>query len=349
MTDLWMDTTATYRDAKHLQRLTELERRTPDSATEIDLSSVIGVLRDFLTEARPGGGYVSGLYLAGRLIVRFGVTSSNLPELDVERQPQQQVLTWLLQQGATGLSADEFAYCLDRSEWRSLVVATVANIDSANACGLTDDQLEDLASGQVPTDRVVPLSQCLRGGGLSSASNKLVENHFEASVDFHEPPTVLREADETGVLERFPERITASLSRWRPDDDVDDLQTLAELGCKHGQYDAVVLAVNRWLRARDWETVPDEQRTLVARAIEARIERAGAGDADGERVRAAGTRRERLAAIDHVETTIEDQADEWLAAMPEAEQWHVENTLDDMQESLEDGRRFNEATGRSRF
>jgi hypothetical protein len=262
-----------------LKTLLELERQTRKSSTTVAPGRITTTVDEFLRVPRSGSGYTSGLYIAGRLIVRHDIEVTDIQQVAVEREPERELLLWVLQRNVEDdppeLSDEAFTYCIERSEWRRLLCQAGANTSAEN--GLSDNQLETLAVEAATADTFLPLVRQLRRRGLTDAGCDALSGHFEAKVDRCETAELLQEVDEYDFLDQFTERLAATIGGWKPEDGPAELETLAEFGCEYEQYNEVLLAVTRWLRASDWETVPDQHCSLVARGIEALLHREGPG------------------------------------------------------------------------
>lgn len=264
--------------SRRLQELSRVARQLKDDPDSVPDSAAARVVGEFLAHPRVGGAYASGLARAGKVIVTAELSPSHVHNFSIEREQKSELIKWLLRHGHTAdpaaLSEEAFQFALHRSEWTDLVRSSVVR---HGASGVTDSQLRHLAFGVEGTERagtfVSELSQRDEG-----QARELLSAHFEATVDRQTPIPLLDAAADLGLDDVYRQRLAASLSRWRPDkDDIDTLAALVDRGRAASQHDRVLLAVSRWLRKADWDTVPADRRNLVAAAIEAMLERDGPG------------------------------------------------------------------------
>jgi tetratricopeptide (TPR) repeat protein len=235
-----------------------------------------------MTTAWTGSGYVSGLYLAGRLILDYDLTAADLSsELAVRREPQDELLAFVLHRNNTqrglALSDRAFRYCLGRQEWAELLAQTIAQTEGTSE--LTDDQIEALADCAETPGQLLLFTRSLQDRGQIEVARDLLTAHLDGRVGTAETAEVLEHAHEIDLLDQISDRLRASLNRWRPEDDVAELERLATLGCEHAEYDAVVRATRRWLRATEGN-ISGPHRVLVAYGIKALIRRQGPGEVD---------------------------------------------------------------------
>ncbi|GAB3413972.1 hypothetical protein GCM10027435_08540 [Haloparvum alkalitolerans] len=256
--------------ATALDRLTRLDRQLGSDPESLDRPAVVQAVDRFLRVDYRGGGYASGLVEAARLIVEFRLGAEDLPDVDVPRSPHDDLLDWCLTAGrgdaSGGLDADRFEFCMARSEWRRLLLRTVA-IHGASV-PLTDDQIARLSTLDVGSVPVVPVARALRERGRPDAAADLVAEALDARTSLRTPVPLLAVADDLGLEERFRRHLRGSLNRWEPEQGVDRLESLVEFGRRAECYPEIVLAVERWLRECEPDPADIDGR-LIAASIEA--------------------------------------------------------------------------------
>lgn len=269
----------TYSDV--LATLNELDRQL--SSDSIDRGRLVQAIRQYVSMEYHGGGYVSGLTKAARLIQHGDVTTDEVSDVAVSVEPYDEILRWSLHANGTQsvdpLSEEAFAFCADRAELRRFLLGAVDR--ERSDVGLTDEQVVTLAERSTRPYPVVSLTETLRERGLPDQARAVMSRYFESLTGVSESVRLLRIASELEMTEVYRDRLRASLNRWQPGDGVDRLESLVDLGREAQLYDSVLLAVKRWLRANDRETVPEERRGLLAAAVAAllRGERTGRRDA----------------------------------------------------------------------
>jgi hypothetical protein len=266
--------------SRSLRRVVEAERRTARSA-DVDRNESIQAVRSFLSASHTGAAYRSGLRASAQLIVRGGVPGSELGDVTVDRDPESDLIAWLLANNAGSdpeLSEEAFAFCRERDEWFR-ILETAVRRDGASVA-LADDRLVELLSDDrtaLPVERRLRL---LLDRDLRDSASELLAARIEGSVDPRESVATIRIAEELGFDEAVTTLVGTGLRRWRRGDDVDELVGLAELGRREGLYDEVLCAVERWSRGADEETLPADRRPLLAATVDALIHREGAGASD---------------------------------------------------------------------
>lgn len=256
--------------AAALERLTRLDRRLRSGAEAPERQEAVQCVGRFLRLEYRGGGYVSGLVAAARLIVEFRMDTEDVPEVDVPRSPHDTLVDWCLEASTSGdsdgLGADDFDFCLARSEWRRLLLRAV-EIHGASV-PLTDDQLVRLSTLDVESVPVVPVANALRERERSDAASDLVADALDDGPSLRTPVPLLVVAADLGLDDRFRRHLRGSLNRWAPDESVDRLESLVDLGRREELHGEIVLAVERWLRECEPDPADDNGR-LVAASIEA--------------------------------------------------------------------------------
>ncbi|ELZ39679.1 hypothetical protein C463_16926 [Halorubrum californiense DSM 19288] len=266
--------------SRSLRRVVEAERKAARSA-DVDRNESIHAVRSFLSAPHTGAAYRSGLRAAAQLIVRGGFPASELGDVTVDRDPESDLIAWLLANNAGSdpeLPAEAFAFCRERDEWFR-ILETAVRRDGASVA-LADDRLFELLSDDrtdLPVERRLRL---LLDRELRDSASELFAARIEDSVDPRESVATVRIAEELGLDEAVTELVGTGLRRWRRGDDVDELVGLAEFGRREGLYDEVLCAVERWSRGADEETLPADHRPLLAAAVDALIHREGAGASD---------------------------------------------------------------------
>lgn len=266
--------------SRSLRRVAEAERKTARSEA-VDRSELLQAVRSFLSAPHTGAAYRSGLRATAQLIVRGGLPASELGDVTVDRDPEAELIAWLLANNAGSdpeLSAEAFAFCRRRDEWFR-VLETAVRRDGASVA-LADDRLVELLSDErtgLPIERRLRL---LLDRDLRDPASELLAERIESPVRPRESVATVRIAEELGFDEAVTELVGTGLRRWRRDDDVDELVGLAELGRREGLYDEVLCAVERWSRGADEGAIPAERRSLLAATVDALIHREGTGASD---------------------------------------------------------------------
>lgn len=254
--------------AAALERLTRLHRRLRSDTGSVERPQAVQCVEQFLRLEYHGGGYVSGLVHAARLIVEFRMETEDLPAVDVPRSPYDALVGWCLEAGSRdasgGLDADDFDFCMKRSEWRQLLLRAV-EIHGASV-RLIDDQLVRLSTLEVESVPVVPVANALRERDQSEAAADLVAGALDGRTSLRTPVPLLTVAADLGLDDRFRRHLRGSLNRWAPDQGVDRLELLVDLGRREEFHGEIVLAVERWIR--ECEPDPsDHNGRLIAASI----------------------------------------------------------------------------------
>ncbi|TKX74748.1 hypothetical protein EXE46_07740 [Halorubrum sp. GN11_10-6_MGM] len=266
--------------SRSLRRIVEAERETARSETA-DRSELIQAVRSFLSAPHTGAVYRSGLRATAQLIVRGGFSASELGDVTVDRDPESDLIAWLLANNAgtdPELSSAAFAFCRRRDEWFR-ILETAVRRDGASVA-LSDDRLVELLADErteIPIERRLRL---LLDRDLRDPASELLAARIESSVDSRESVETIRIAEELGFHDAVTTLVGTGLRRWRRGDDVDELVGLTELGRREGLYDEVLCAVERWSRGADEWTIPAAHRPLLAATVDSLIHREGAGASD---------------------------------------------------------------------
>jgi tetratricopeptide (TPR) repeat protein len=266
--------------SRSLRALTEFDRRVTSQGETVSSERVVEVLTDFLSPPQGGGGYVSGLFLVGRLVVECQITAAEFDATSVDREPQRELIAWLSEAHGegewSGLSSQATDFCLEKREWRQLALQALTTSDAP--VQLSDDQLLQFARRWMDGSQVDPIVDRLRSRGLTGTAEEVFESYLQQTADPAEPVRILEIARELEFESEFHRRLKVSLVRWRPTDSVDRLRGLTRLGREAETYDEVLLAVNRWLRNRSQETVPEGREPIIIAGIEALLHRENLGD-----------------------------------------------------------------------
>lgn len=259
----------------NVARLTFADGPTPDDGT------LVGAIRSFLTQSYTGSAHRSGLRAAIHVATEAELTPDQFEDIEIAQSPEASLFRWTLENntGSTPeLPADAFEFCMVRDEWQTLLVNLVVR-DRA-AVGLSDGQLTELFDAQAPIKRPVPFVETLRARGRADEARAILEVYFEETTGTQESAVVLAAAKELGIESGNRERIRASLHRWRPDDGVGELTSLVKLGREERLHNAILMAIERWLRTLDDGPVSDEHRTLLTAAVDALVHRDGTGNSE---------------------------------------------------------------------
>jgi len=253
-----------------LERLTELDRRLRSNPESLERSQVVQCVREYLALDYQGGGYLSGLVKAVRLIVHYQIETNDLSGFNVPRSPHEELIEWCLSLdrggGSEPLDSDHFEFCLDRSEWHQVLIRAMESHGAK--VPLTDDQLVRLSTADIDSLSVVHTASILEEREQSDAATKLIERAFDSTTSLQTPVPLLEAATNLGLEQQFRRHLRGSLNRWGPDQGVARLESLVELGRQEELYSEIVLAVERWLR--ECEPQPtDENGRLIAASIEA--------------------------------------------------------------------------------
>lgn len=268
-----------------LKQLTELKHADVEEVKKADAAAVVD---QFLSSTSTGVAFGSGVRSSVELILQHELSSADV-DVGVKREPMREITEWFLGRSTSPdfpeLSSDAFEYCLSRREWTTLLRRAVVQDEHRN--GLSDEQLQRLADGPLSSEEVLAFIDIFETLDQHQEARNTVERYFTSRTDHREPAQLLRRAIDLaykGNSEKFDEqvteRVTASLRQWTPNDNETELELLASLGCERGCYDEVLLAVTRWLRHHGEEPCPKERRDIVARGIEALLEREGRGDVE---------------------------------------------------------------------
>lgn len=267
--------------SRSLERLSNVARATFADRPTPDDDTLVQSIRSFLTQPYTGSAYRSGLRAAIHIATEAELTPNQFEGIEIERSPEASLFRWTLENNTGSnpeLPSDAFEFCMDRAEWRTLLENLVVR-DRA-AAGLSDGQVTELFDAQAPVKRPGPFVETLRARDRADEARTILEVYFEETTDSQESAAVLAAAKELGIESGNKERIRASLHRWRPDDGVGELASLVKLGRDERLHNAILMAVERWLRTFDDGPVPDEHRALLTAAVDALVHREGKGNAE---------------------------------------------------------------------
>jgi len=264
-----------------LQELNRAIRTLYSESDSLPRTRAIELTNDFLSHEYTGGGYVSGLVKAAQLIVHFEIQDDDITNRNVLHSPEDTLIAWCLEldDRATDnpLGDTEFAYCLNRSEWQEILIASV-DIHGPSV-PLSTDQITRLSGSDTDAVSIVQFASILQERGSDNQARQLLQDDLESRPSLQIPLDFLELAAELNLEDHFRQYLRGSLIRWHPDDGIDRLASLVEMAREESLYAEIIVSIERWLRDTDQSPDPDNTQ-LIAALIEALLKHKETGRED---------------------------------------------------------------------